>query len=446
MGKTAVFGKLNTELYSRSLFDYLYVFVMIIYAGMANEFVRSFGTEKPMAVVLPVTLSFILALKYKITLNKKIYLLLLGYVIYNFVLALKFKAIYPIFFGYLVINFLITYITVKALKLSFFVIYEKLLYFLTVIALVLWLIQISMGGDNLLLLLSRIPSIETFSTVTWGGLNIIIYSVQPIINLISSNSTIARNCGFAWEPGAFAVYLCLAIFINLFLIKTEKKFNSRFWIFLIGLLSTQSTTGYVIFILIMIFFLFQKNIKIVLILLPFLILGVVFIFSLPFMRDKIIEVFEEANRVDMIVEESIGVDRARNPQRFASFIIAMRDFKNNPVLGFGGQVEERWYHKIGSNIAPISGIGNLLAQYGMVGFLFFIVLLTKNSETFSQFFAYNGRYLFLLIILLITISYSIVFTVIIMSFWMFFFFEDMPHVSIVNNENTGNPVRDTINK
>lgn len=412
-------------------FEYLFVFVLIIYGGMANSFVRSFSLDKPLSLLLPVFLSIILALRNRIAFSKSFYLLLLFYLFYNFALIIKFKAIHPIFFGYLLINFLVTYITIKALKFKFFFIYERLVFYLAIIGLFFWLIQLALGGDNLLNIINKIPSIDTFSNVSGGGLNIIIYSVQPSAQILIQNSGIFRNCGFAWEPGGFAVLLCLAIFINLFFRKSSLKFNFRFWILVISLLSTQSTTGYIIFIIIMIFYFFQARMKVVILLLPVLITIVIMVISLPFMRDKILLYFEEANQVDIIVEQSIGRETTRTPQRFASFIIALRDFINNPILGYGGQAEDRWFRQIGSNISPISGIGNLLAQYGLVGFLFFISLLVKSSGYFARCFNYNGSYLFLLIIILITISYSVIFLPVIMSFWMFSFYWNSKEIPVV---------------
>lgn len=413
-------------------FEYLYVFVLIIYGGMANSFVRSFSFDKPLSVLLPVILSIILALKNRIAFSKSFYLLLLFYTIYNFALIVKFEAIHPIFFGYLLVNFFVTYVTVKALKFKFFFIYERIIYYLAIIGLIFWLGQIILGGDNLLKILYKIPSIETFSNVSGGGLNIIIYSVQPFEQILIQNSRIFRNCGFAWEPGGFAVLLCLAIFINLFFRKSSLKLNSRYWILVFALLTTQSTTGYIILIILMIFYFFQAKMKVVILLLPALITIVILFFSLPFMRDKILLYFEEANQVDVIVEQSIGRETTRTPQRFASFIIALKDFVNNPILGYGGQTEDRWFRQINSNISPISGIGNLLAQYGMVGFLFFTLLLIRSSKYFACSFNYHGAYLFFLIMILITISYSVIFLSVIMSFWMFSFYrdpEEIPDVS-----------------
>lgn len=406
-----------------SFFEYLYVFVLIIYGGNASVFVRSFSPEKPIAIILPLGLSVILALRSRIVFNKQIYLLLLGYVLYFVATEIKYKAFHPVFFGQHLVSFLVVYATIKGLRFKFFLIYERVLYYLAIASLAMWLIQLALGGDTLLNLIGRIPSVNESSVVTGDGLNIIFYSVQPYAHMLVSFTTIPRNCGFAWEPGGFAVYLNLAIFINVFFYNSDKKFNLRFWVLLLALISSQSTTGYVIFILMMVFYLLQKQIKIIILIFPVLVLVIVLMFSLPFMKDKILLYIEETTQVDRIIEESVGRESARNPQRFASLAIAFRDFQNNPILGYAGQSEDRWYIRLNSNVAPISGIGNLMAQYGLVGLIFFITLLIKSSRDFSRYFNFNGRYLFFLIMLMITISYSIHLKPIVMSFWMFSFFE-----------------------
>lgn len=436
---TDVTEKYTVKSENKSIIEYLAVLVLIIYAGGASIFVRSFSPDKPLAILLPILMGSILVLKSGIVFNRNFYLLLLGYVLYYFAIAFKYQTIHPVFFMIMLINFIVVYLFVKTLKDNLFVIYKDLILLLAITGLIMWLLQIILGGDNLYNLIGRIPSINTFSNVSSNGFNIIFYSIQPASQIMVQNSLTYRNCGFAWEPGGFAVFLVLAIFIHLFFIRSEVKFNLRFWILVIALLSTQSTTGYVIFILMMIFYLFQKNIKIVLLLFPALILGIVLMASLPFMRDKILLYFEEAGNVDIIVEQSVGNPISRNPQRFASFVIAFRDFKNNPVFGYGGQTEERWYTKINSNISPISGIGNLLAQYGLVGFIFFIALLIKSSRFYSRHFNYGGSYSFLLVMLLITVSYSIILAPMIMCFWMFAYFEDYGPIQNESVTNTSQP-------
>lgn len=70
---------------------------------------------------------------------------------------------------------------------------------------------------------------------------------------------LCRANGIFWEPGAFAVYLNIAIYFVLFREKEIKK--KRFIIYCIALFITLSTTGYIaFFIIVLLFFLFKKNI------------------------------------------------------------------------------------------------------------------------------------------------------------------------------------------
>jgi hypothetical protein len=138
---------------------------------------------------------------------------------------------------------------------------------------------------------------------------------------------------------------------------------------------------------------------------------------------KIVGLVNETSELDQIVELGIGAESQVAPQRFTSFLISLRDFYNNPILGTGGFPGKSWTAQIGASISIISGIGVLLAEFGIIGFLFFIIISFKNSLFFSEYFSYKGKYLLFLIILFISISYSLVFVPIVMIFWMFRLFE-----------------------
>ena len=407
-----------------SFFEYLFVFMLIIYAGHAIRFVESFSiSENPLASFIPILFSGILALKWRIVFNKQFYILIFCYLIYFAAISVKYNEIRPTFFLNYAFLFFIVYVAIKALKVNFFRIYESLLFYLAIIGLVMWSIQIMLGGDTLFNILGRIPSLDTFSYVTGGGLNAVIYSVQPTSSSLLYNFPIPRNCGFAWEPGGFAAFLCMAIFINLYFFKDDRKSKIRFWILLAALLSTLSTTGYIIFIVIISFYYLNRKLNIILLLLPVLIATLIFVFSLPFMRDKIVSLVDETRQIDIMVEASIGRELPIGPQRFTSFIIAFRDFRNNPILGLGGKDEERWTAKIGANVSAITGLGNLLANFGLVGFLFFVIISYKTSVVFSEQYHYKWKGLFFFLILLISISYGIILYPLFMSFWMFSLFE-----------------------
>jgi hypothetical protein len=405
-------------------FEYFYVFVLIIYAGYANKFVGSLSfIEHPVVFFIPVILGVILAIRCEIVFNKQFYILIYCYFIYFVAISIKYSEIHPTIFLNYFLFFFIVYVVVKALKFNLFRIYEYLLYFLAIIGLLMWGIQIILGGDTLYNYFGTILSDDSFSRVSGNGLTAIIYSVQPNSASFLFQFMLPRNCGFAWEPGVFAVYLCLAIFINLFITNSDSKGKIRFWVLLFALISTQSTTGYLIFLVIILFYYLNKKLKIILLLLPLMITALIFIFSLPFMSNKIVSLVNETSEIDLMVEASIGRESSFAPQRFSSFLLALRDFYNNPILGTGGIAGKSWTNKIGANISTITGIGIILAQFGIIGFLFFIIISFKTSLFFSKYFNYNGKFLLFLVILFISISYSVILFPLVMSFWMFQLFE-----------------------
>lgn len=414
-----------------SVFEYLFVFMLILYAGRSNKFFESGSiTENPIGVILPVILSGILALRWRVVYNIQFYILVACFFIYFLGISIKYNEVQPSFFLVYFFLFFTAYTAIKALKVNLFIIYEKLIFYLAIIGLFMWVVQTVLGGDSLYYKFASIPFITKNSFVTYDGLNAILYSVQPTYASLLYNFAIPRNCGFAWEPGSFSVYLCLAIFINLFIAQSEKGNNLRFWVLVAALASTLSTTGYILFMAIMLFHIINKNMKRVILLFPVVIAVVIIMFSLPFMKNKIVDLITETNSMDRLLRESYGREDAATPQRFLSFKVAFVDFKNNPVLGLGAHREDSWTYKMGSRISTISGIGNLLAQFGIVGFLVFIILTLKNSFFFAEHFSYRGKYLLFIVMILISVSYSMLFMPLIMSFWMFSSFESQ--IPVVN--------------
>jgi hypothetical protein len=409
---------------SISLFDYFFVLILIIYAGYANEYIRVLSIqEHPMVFLFTIFITVILFLKHRVVFNKNFFLLLLFFLVYFLAITYKYNSFHPsILIGYYS-KFFIVYVTVKALKLRLMVIYELLVFYLAIIALLMWSVQIVLGGDTLLGYFSMVPGIEEFSHVTGDGLNAIFYTVQPTTASILYGFMPPRNCGFAWEPGGFAVYLCLAIFINLFMLEANKNTSKRLLVLILSLLTSQSTTGFIILIIILLFYFYNKKLKTFILAFPVIIIGLVLVFSLPFMSDKIMHLIQDANEVEIILEAGYGRESSLTPQRFSSFMIAFKNFLHDPVLGTGGFANAKWTDRIGVNVTVISGIGTLLTDFGLVGFLFFVLQTLRTSFYFSRQFKYKGGVLFFLIILGIAISYGILEMPLIMSLWIFALFE-----------------------
>lgn len=407
------------------LFEYFVVLILIFYVGFANElFLFHTFKDKPLTFFVPVLLSGILVLKHRIPFNRNFFLLIFFYLFYFIGITIKYNKVYPSLLVQYPAIFFTAYVLIKSMKYDLFRIYEHLLYVLAIIGLSMWVIQVTLGGDTLYGILSNIPNIGKFSHVTGGGYNIILYSVQPSYVSTLFSQLPPRNCGFAWEPGGFAVYLCLAIFINLFMMKGEKYKARHLLILLLALLTTQSTTGFFIVIIIGIFYYFNTNLKTIFMVMPLILVGIILVFSLPFMSEKIVSLVLDIRDLDATVAAGYGREASITPQRFTSFVIAIKDFYLNPVLGTGGIAGESWTEKIGVNISAISGIGNILAHFGLVGFLFFMIVTFRTSVMLSRHYAYRGTALLFLIILSISVSYYIMFLPLIVCFWIFGLFQD----------------------
>lgn len=419
------------------ILEYLYVLMLMLYAGRATTFFESlYITDNPIGVLIPVIFSGIIAIKHKLFFTSRFYVLLFAFALYFIAISIKYYVIQPTFIITYYILFFITYTSVRVLKFDLFKIYERILFYFAIISLFFWSIQVFLGGDALFSIFSRSAYLKSISFVSGEGINAFIYSIQPYATTIINEHTIARNCGFAWEPGSYAVYLCLGIFINLFISRGGKDNRIRLYVLIVATLTTLSTTGYVLLAFIALVYVLNKDLKKILLMLPVMAAVLILLFSLPFMKDKIVKLMSETGGLEEIVYQSYGRETPITPQRFSSLKIAFIDFKNNPVLGLAAHYEESWTYRIGSRISAISGIGNLMAQFGIIGLLFFIVLSIKSSMFFAEYFHYRGKLLLFFILIGISVSYTIIFIPFIMCFWMFSFFET--DIQLLPKEETEN--------
>lgn len=102
-----------------------------------------------------------------------------------------------------------------------------------------------------------------------------------------------RNQSIFWESGAFQAFLNVSIFLELFIFK-DKKSKKHLFVFIVALLLTKSTTGFIIFIILILlklieFKTFDEKIKKILI----LSLPIVIIISIAFIFPVIIDKFSQ---------------------------------------------------------------------------------------------------------------------------------------------------------
>jgi len=401
------------------IFEYFLVFILIIYGADASDFTGALENwDNLIGFLLPIIPVMVLGFIKGVRFNHKYLLLLLGFTIYFVATTIVFKELHPRFFGINIIKFTIVYVVISGLGVRFFKIYEDILYYLCIIGVTFWLIQ-NVVPTTFIELLRNFE----FSSQQPGSntdFNIIIYTVGNfklvpdfIVNV--GGIKMFRNAGFAWEPGVFASLINFAIFFNLIRNRFKLNNNKHLWVFIVALASTFSTTGYSLFILLVLFYLYNQDFVKVFWLTPIVVVSVMFVFMLPFMYDKISVDYKWTT--EELVYRSAKYNTIHFPQRFQSFQIDFIDFMNHPIIGYGGHLEETWTAKLGAEIATVSGIGGLMSQFGIVGTLFFLISLWISSKQIILLFNIRGTIFPALFILLYSISYQVS-QILVMCVWM----------------------------
>ena len=317
------------------------------------------------------------------------------------------KSIYVIFFLFVLLyvfqylyqdRYKITSIISRCITLfgSFFIAYYFRKRFVKIFVDVIYYISII---SLLFYGLSFIPSIKSFlmyqiaphfvslnveeAVQEGGGINILFYNFQTEYLLPGIN--MMRNCGPFWEPGMFAVYLSIALFFNLFAVHSKRRYCNI--IFVLSLITTFSTGGYVSGLFILVLYAFQqKNIFLALLGIGCVVMGIWGFMNLDFVGKKIIEQMNSA---------TLGDGRSR----FGAFISQIELIKMSPLFG-------------GADFTTLTGgdrrtlaSGTLLPfiLYGIpVGIVFYGYMLKAVKQLLSAYtqYPYYGIMFFVLLLIL----------------------------------------------
>lgn len=319
---------------------------------------------------------------------------LIFYVLIIAAYTLLFRSFNPIFSINLFLSIWLPYLVIRMVYLNFFTIFADLVYRLAVLSLVLFTIQ-QFAWEDLFKINNVLES--QFSLMTFGGdedSNSIIYTMKGIVP--------GRNSGFMWEPGSFAAMLAIAMMINLVINKF--RVNFRLIILFIAMITTFSTMGYLVILVALGFLIYNVRISINFIYIPLAISVSIYFLNLDFMTDKLVKEYESIETTEDIAfsRQSLRHERV-SLGRMASLKLDFEDFLKNPVLGVGGQFEEKTQSSY-TLLNRTNGWGNYIVTFGLVG----IYLFFRNNINTFRFYTklYNIRgWLFMLSILLI-LSFS----------------------------------------
>ena len=205
---------------------------------------------------------------------------------------------------------------------------------------------------------SFLPDLEA-----WDGhifKNYIFYFVRIGLDGNSvPHSSFIRNIGFFWEGGAYQYFLNIALILSLY-VKKNPIFSFPNWILVISIITTFSTTGYLIMTVVLASIVMGKSSKRmffvkILIIIP-LLLTVMFS---PVIFNKL---FDTDSR------EYVGSTQ----RRVLDTVIDYNVFRDNPLLGIGLENLEGWKSystQLSGGSSSSNSLTNYLSKIGLLGFL-----------------------------------------------------------------------------
>lgn len=396
---------INYKINNSKKWKYFYMLMMILWSSKTTNLLK-IGPENPILSVLYLLIIFYTYKKYNLhNTLKPLKIIYSIFAIWYIAISIKYKQIQPIYFGILINTFIVYVAFLLYKRKEFFYYADKVLKHLSIISLFVWIAY------------TILPSfISEFMDMISVGENAGTMRANFFVVGIGKQSaidglTIKRNIGFTWEGGRFACYLIFALFINLTIKNFSLSFrnNKTFYIYLLALISTFSTTGIITFITIIIYYAYNKSYayRIAMIIIGWLIIPT--IWGLSFVGDKIIHLIDYETEIENIrwtftqgnMDEIV-------PQRITGLYLEIQNFIHDFWIGYNinNNSYATTYIFGGYNIWPANGLIQILSMYGIFVGLFFYYLLFKSSEEITILFNKKGIYIFALMFMTINISYE----------------------------------------
>lgn len=250
--------------------------------------------------------------------------------------------------------------------------YTRIMFFLAVFSLITF--AVSVVAPQLVQLLPQIVR-------QGGGANY----YNALFSVICNSTYVSRNYGIFWEPGAFSIFLNIALFIELFHQKASIK---NVAVLCLAIMSTLSTLGIACMLVLVIGYTSQrkafvrKGIK-------NFILFLMFCFVLYLIIDGEEFIFHVLGKLKI----NDGKINTSTSVRIDAFVYMGKAFLSSPLWGVGYteflQIQESYC----SGMATFTFM-NLLATYGLIGGLLPIVgcfkFFWKNIKGFISVLAMFG--------------------------------------------------------
>jgi hypothetical protein len=378
-------------------FKIIYIVLIVLVSGSANSFFRSY-----LAIFIVLGISLLISIFDNINLPKAYISFLFVWSLYfllNYLIVGKFN--YLNYFRFIIFAYIgVVFINLFQLnRLLYF--YEIIIYYLSIISLIFFSTEVLFGNAFISLLDKFNLRGDLFiDQPHLKYINIIIYTV-----LRYYDGSI-RNCGFAFEPGPFSIFVAFALFFYYLRSNFSSFFNKRSLIFILTILSTLSTTGYILlFIIVFLYIRNDKSIKNYRFMFTLSIFAVfVFLFFyIDILYDKIILLYNSGLEIEDNMNRFAQLNKSFSAGRFGGLYIAYNDFLKFPFGGLGGS-RELSYGTFGTNIAAlISGFATILSNYGLFGVFALFYLLSASSHKVKYYYPHKLSNIFIILIYFVSI-------------------------------------------
>ncbi|GAB4447255.1 MAG: hypothetical protein Fur0028_02100 [Bacteroidales bacterium] len=303
---------------------------------------------------------------------------------------------------------------------DFFQKFVKIIYYLSIISLPLFFLQLVV--PNIIFAVNSLLSRINPSFLGYGGEG---YS-NSIFFTFRTDQHLYRNCGFSWEPGAFGFFLVIALLIHL-TIKSNRNIDKILIVLILTIVTTFSTTAYLGLLVGIIYYNFntgeiKKTVIYGLLSVPI----IIFIVNQSFMKDKIESIFYYDTNT-YIVERDIQYAQKTggtfSANRFASFLIDFRYFISDPLLGRGLNENTRNSNQT-QNINYSNGLSDLLVKFGIFGFILYFLLISISIKKLNNLYKIKYPSIVVLGIVIVGFSETLLYTPLLFSI-QYFYFKDI---------------------
>ena len=154
----------------------------------------------------------------------------------------------------------------------------------------------------------------------------------------------------------------------------------------------------------------------------FTIVFILSFFNITIFYEKISSLYASGLEIEYVITRAFQTASTYSGGRFGGFYIAWQDFKRYPLLGRGGLTELTYGSHGFGRVYIVSGLAEIMAQYGLFGLIVFFTFLIKSSHLTAKVFNSKASLGLFIVIIISSLSFAthnqiILFTLMFSSFY-----------------------------